>query len=319
MGNISSSSRRLAPIQWEDIVGHPNSIQHPINNPSHIPRKPYVDFKHDVARRLATAQTPRERADIIRRARKEMQSHPKHERARHKDILDAYEAHSKGAHFLKNPQKKDLKRFITHWTGGNYVDIQKARRSKGDATPYAKSHNLAMAMYMRNHALRAPAMPSGMQEGQFYRGVVMPKMRLHKLLETGRTRDAGYLAFSRRIEGASGFVRGENAKRGLVSVMYVLKTSDVPRGTPWIWFEGKNTPSSTLFGKPSTIETSHMSHESEVVLPPGTLHLVRNPDKTYLDRLKQFHGIQGLVLAVTYEPDHTATTLSGGLRIIKKK
>ena len=311
MGN-SSSSRRFAPPP--DFIPHSSQ-------PSDISRKPYVDFKHDVARRISKAQTPRERFDIIRHARKEMQSHPKHERARHKDILDAYEAHAKGTSFIKTPQRKDLKRFITHWTGGNYVDIQKARRTKGhDATPYAKSHNLAMAMYMRNHALRAPTMPSGMQEGQFYRGVVMPKVRLHELLGSGSVHDPGYLAFSRKIDVASSFSRGRQHSRELfVPVMFVLKTSDVPRGTPWIWFEGRNTPSSRLFGKPSSFETSHMSHESEVVLPPGALHLVRNPDKAYLDRLKQFHSIQGLVLAVTYEPDHTATSLSGGLRIIKKK
>ena len=89
--------------------------------------------------------------------------------------------------------------------------------------------DLAMAMYMKKYALRSPMMPQGLQNTKtLYRGMVLRKDEVHKLLNTMRFEHAGFMSFTRDIGIAKEF--------GPPNVIFWLDTKDVPKGTPWVWF-----------------------------------------------------------------------------------
>lgn len=151
-----------------------------------------------------------------------------------------------------------------------------------------ESVNQALAKHMKNHALRAPAMPRAYswQNGPrppttLFRGVHGPIAR--QLRAKGRYVDKGYVAVSTR-ETTAGHFRG---RRGGLVLRFPV--SSIPRGTPWIWFDPEAQ-------KQSGASTSWMD-EGEVLLPPGAYTLGRRIDRG--------------VYEARYEPDRTATSLSG--------
>ena len=154
---------------------------------------------------------------------------------------------------------------VREWTltgtwGSGHHNVQALARTGqvGDPSRREAASNLAKAMreYMAKHALRAPGKPAHSRDvTTLYRGVRGASLRA-TLQNTGRLADAGFMAFSRKLEKAEAF--GET--------IFALDISDIPRGTPYVWFTD-NTRNAKA-GR--AVKTEHEG-EHEVLLSPGVL------------------------------------------------
>jgi hypothetical protein len=196
--------------------------------------------------------------------------------------------------------------YLTTWTTGAYKNVQSHRRQ--GTTPPVKTEteriNRYVAQFMRNSALRTPAMPPGMdkQPTLLWRGVCDPTKKLASRQEI---RDRGFVAFSIEKLVANRFAKQmklseysffpeRHCPQG-ADYMLKLRVASLPPYIPWIWFTPtKHRPPNW---SPSEIE------EAEVLLPPGRLTIVRRTGRT---------------LEVTYTPDTKATSFTGK-RIIRQQ
>jgi hypothetical protein len=215
------------------------------------------------------------------------------------------------------PQKQRY--YVSQWTTpSTYQHIQNARRREFSTvqglTSQDKRTNRYLAQVFRNTGTRAPVIPrldttnttlppplqntkaatkTPTDVGNYpinrptylYRGVHGPQGKeysLHRMF-----RDKGYIAFSTKKSVANRFTK---AKYG---TLMRLRVDNVPHGTPWIWFRDPNKKVSrnTKNTFPSTFP------EAEVLLPPGTLRLLRRPPS------------EPDVWDVEYIPDKQATSL----------
>jgi hypothetical protein len=200
---------------------------------------------------------------------------------------------------LTRRHKTTQKKHISQWTTSLYQPVQNARYKQ----PYAVSGpvlpqkmqmrsielNRHIANVFRNTAIRAPVVPIKYTYTKFlYRGVHGPLAE--HLIAHGEFESRGYIAFSRSKKIADRFAT-TGPPPGIV---IRLRISDIPRGTPWIWFNhpsnGPTKPATkslrNITEKERGIEyttrretrntyPSTFSVEEEVLLPPGTIKLTR--------------------------------------------
>lgn len=180
--------------------------------------------------------------------------------------------------FHRQPKKRDLRNTargpVARWTTGNYKRIQNLRRGAAVTDPRSQRDERWLQTYMTRHALRSPARPLRAPDTPLYRGVRLTDAQLKKLLTTGRHTDAGYMAFTRDSDHASSFGSRKTKWNADNFVFFELSLSDVARGTPWIWYAGKD--SAQFFHSASDFQFAGWNipttlAESEVLLPPGTI------------------------------------------------
>jgi hypothetical protein len=253
----------------------------------------------------------------------------------------------------KATQKKKQRNKITNWTGYSYQNIQNLRRRQprpifGAVYPYIKNRieaseyrkalkavdiNRHMAQVFRNTAIRAPVLPLKYSHTKFlYRGV--HDWQAEQLLKSGKLDISGYIAFSRSRSRAFEF-----AEKGNVGVLMRLRVEDVPKGTPWIWFDHSNNSDKSSsksnsnssnnnksnsnnrankvnrqleYSKHSETKNlyhSSLSSEEEVLLPPGELILTNYHDPIYTESVVSKHSIS--IYEIVYKPNRNSISLEG--------
>lgn len=171
---------------------------------------------------------------------------------------------------------------IKEWTRtSGYQAVQAVRRRNNTVANYrdpnkldeARKVNRAISQYMRNSGLKTPITPDRKRLRYLYRGIHSAPAA--KLLQTGRLKDPGFMAFSRSKTVPNAFLMGVH------KVIVRIDVGSLPHGIPWLWFsdevhdysneESPTTP--TLDRFPRNVHRSYASSEREVLLPPGRLVL----------------------------------------------
>lgn len=198
---------------------------------------------------------------------------------------------------LRPPRKKNLIDGLEKWTNANvYQNVQNRLHASSQATGDNVNTTMRnLALYMEKYALRAPQRPHGWDyhpqhtlenwhiswvgsRKYLYRGV--HGVQANTVRTYGSVLSKGYIATSRYLDISKGFAkfnqptvstRNTNAyvDHGGDGVLFRLSMDDIPRGTPWIWFNVKNDQS--LF--PWRLKRKPLSQldEGEVLLPPGSI------------------------------------------------
>ncbi len=193
--------------------------------------------------------------------------------------------------FRRAPKKRDLVRrggALSSWVSYMFTHIQNVRRGtppKKNAPPRvvskASRNSAWLQTYMTRHALRAPARPQRASPNPLHRIVFLTPSQYKKLLDRGGWSDKGFQAFTRKVP------TGSNSNDEL-AVVFRLMLDDVARGTPWVWFVGKNErdrhPAVKRWADLGWSDVG-MPGEHEVLLPPGTLQVKKYGDdgEEYLD------------------------------------
>ena len=288
-------------------------------------------------------------------------------RAQFQDIVDIFIKY--GAKPLEVPRHvrngvsypKKMEEYVSHWTLGEGYRFQHLRRGTPEfifktekgflmnnfrqkKLEFAKKIEKYMSQFLRNSALLTPQTPLTVNAKnlKLYRGLHGPLAE--QMVKQGMLSDNQYMAFSRATGVSKGYINsshslGENWKSGSVSFMLVIKFTDIPHGTPLIWF--KDIPSRKMSQK--QFEKKHRSQGftrgyhvdmdlEEVILPPGTL--VPYDDKESkklqlygkslynLETWKERDNFQNLKIKdpirIRYIPDLDATNLTSK-RIIRPR
>jgi len=201
-----------------------------------------------------------------------------------KDMFKGATAYHYSPKKKKKGKTKQSRRsaLIKEWTRtAGYQSVQAVRRRNNTATNYrdpntldeARKVNRAISQYMRNSGLKTPITPDRKRLRYLYRGIHSAPAA--KLLQTGRLKDAGFMAFSRSKTVPNTFLMGVD------KVIVRIDVGSLPHGIPWLWFsdevhdysneESPTTP--TLDRFPRNFHRSYASSEREVLLPPGRLVL----------------------------------------------
>ena len=199
------------------------------------------------------------------------------------DMFKGATAYSPKKPHQKKGKTKQSRRsaLIKEWTRtAGYQAVQAVRRRNNTATNYrdpntldeARKVNRAISQYMRNSGLKTPTTPDRKRLRYLYRGIHSAPAA--KLLQTGRLKDPGFMAFSRSKSVPNAFILGDD------SVIIRIDVQSLPHGIPWLWFSDKDYDSNYV------VDTSHNRHrfprnfhrsnapsEQEVLLPPGRLIL----------------------------------------------
>lgn len=171
---------------------------------------------------------------------------------------------------------------IKEWTRtAGYQAVQAVRRRNNTAANYrdpntlnqARKVNRAISQYMRNSGLKTPITPDRTRLRYLYRGIHSTPAA--KLLQTGRLKDAGFMAFSRSKTVPNAFLMGDD------KVIIRIDVGSLPHGIPWLWFSDEvydysneeSPTTSTRDRFPRNVHRSYTSSEREVLLPPGRLVL----------------------------------------------
>lgn len=136
--------------------------------------------------------------------------------------------------------------------GNEYQLVQQARRSGTPITnKMARNINRYIAQEFRDTPIRAPTIPRQFHSQRYlYRGFSGPLWK--KFKNHGSLVDKGYMAFSRKH-----WVARSHAVKDFLNILELRKTfglpenqdtygvvrlslAQVPRGTPWIWFDSLN-------------------------------------------------------------------------------
>jgi hypothetical protein len=198
---------------------------------------------------------------------------------------------------------KNVKNAATQYTGVMYGPIRSARTTPSNhaTNQTAVMTNLALVQLMREARLRAPHKPLGCGEATvMFRGIALPGARRQAHLD-----DPSFSSFSLEYAYAMRFAlsslreSNDNTSR---AVILVLRTSDVPTGTPWLWFG--NACGRNWSPRNKDRLKSDVMHEQEVVLPPGRFHVY---DTERAGPLHLWH--------VRFVPDTGATSISGRRRV----
>jgi hypothetical protein len=213
--------------------------------------------------------------------------------------------------FPTYPTKTEIRQLVQHWSRKQNNIISKARRTGDIGIPKASLQvDWALAAYMRDFSLRAPAMPIKARDPldpkyqapprYLYRGVSW-SVALGKSLS-----DASYMSWSTNPQvsagfGLSGRVGGKQSTR-----VYRLDISSIPHGTPWIWFSGKGAQLKNGWNI-----SFFADNESEVILPPGTLTIVGTSKLGVLTRqiAAKFGDQRATIIDVRYTPNRNAAAL----------
>jgi hypothetical protein len=207
--------------------------------------------------------------------------------------------------------------YVSQWTTpSTYQHIQDARRREFSTvqglTSQDKRTNRYLAQVFRNTGTRAPViprldttnttLPPPLQNAKatkavtptnrptyLYRGVHGPQGKeysLHRMF-----RDKGYIAFSTKKSVANRFTKAE------YGMLLRLRVDNVPHGTPWIWFRDPKPQKNKKIKARNKDTFPSTFPEAEVLLPPGTIRLLRRPPS------------EPDVWDVEYIPDKQATSL----------
>lgn len=194
---------------------------------------------------------------------------------------------------------------IKKWTEpGFYRRIQDARRKGEEANDVQKRINRYIAQRFRDTTVRAPLVPREFEDTEYlYRSVHGPLKET--LLRYNQLKDDGYIAFSRNLEISQRFG----------TAILRLHVRDVPRGTPWIWFD----QNFSTRRRQNRLESD--ADEQEVLLPPGTIKIQRFVKTEYppfawqnvilFDHDDYDEEPEYKMYDVTYEPSWNAKSVSG--------
>jgi hypothetical protein len=207
------------------------------------------------------------------------------------------------------PRKAAVREFAAMYTTGMHKYIRKNRmqnrtyalRPRDDRSRGAPITNWALAHLMRDTRMRAPHKPLGCDNvTTLYRGLTLPKRQVGKEtddIDGAFLADPSFASFSPKKETADYFTINplNDDNNSEVPVMLVLRTSDVMRGTPWLWFGnvcGRRPSATNKDRLPSAIPI-----EQEVLLPPGTYNITRQVYQRYSNG-----DLSAVLWYVTYEP-----------------
>lgn len=186
-------------------------------------------------------------------------------------------------------RKRSMIKLLPDWTTPTYQGVQNVKRGHPRPKHIGPARRLAhqklasvMNSYFSKHALRAPAMPPGQfvdgRQKYLYRGMrASGYFDMAKVQRDGYIEEKGFVALSRAKNVAKEFAGKEGSKGMLVRLD---PFTDIPHGTPWLWFDEKT--------RNATVEST-LPHEAEVLLPPG--RLVLHPDtKTGKSRVAEYRA-----------------------------
>jgi hypothetical protein len=165
-----------------------------------------------------------------------------------------------------------------------------------------------MVQIMRDTRLRAPHKPLGCDNIMtLYRGMNIEGLKRFLADKKGFLDDKSFASFSHDFNAAARFAGSKNTSSASpkLPVILQLELSDVPAGTPWLWFGGtcgRNwTPRNKNRTMPGNANLGQL--EKEVVLPPGRYVIYkRSKTRTYISNEPVW------VWHVTFKPDTTATS-----------
>lgn len=187
------------------------------------------------------------------------------------------------------------------------------RRGQGVTDEHTLRANHAMVRYFREHALRAPEMPPGLENYRDFRdplpgsyakaGVTLTPgwVYLYRGVSQDLThkrvghkfKQPSFSSWSRDPATAWAFAESGHVLR--------LKIGDIPAGTPWAFFEHHAQPRDARHGK-----LWSRFREYETLLPPGTFVITRKNAAAW--GLDPIHDVR-------FEPDTEAASLAGGLPV----
>ncbi len=242
-----------------------------------------------------------------------------------------------------NPKRRKLEAYVSSlWPTEAYKGIQSVKRAPDreeaeEGDPWGARNGRALNAYMRRYAVRAPNMPpkvrnlrTGSEAPYLCRGATLSSADLVDLIVTRRWEDRGFMAFTRDIEYAVSF-GGRFWKPGDKVVVFRIRTSEVPRGTPWVWFVGMpeafravpalaatkplypfpQTPAEKRVTGLLTYKTfrppgflpGEFEPENEVLLPPGSLVVTRYTKVSTPYNFREYH-----LFDCVYAPDPSYTS-----------
>lgn len=227
--------------------------------------------------------------------------------------------------FPRQPTKKDLELALVRWgTKGNFTEAQ----SQKQAYPQRKRADLdtrqfvaSIDMYMSKFALRAPAMPPKMRNLEtgssvptLWRGMSVDEEVVDATNSFGGWHMEGYAAFSRHKNAAimygTGTMTNSKFVRNSVIVLFRLLATDVQRGTPWVWFTGKDD-----LARNRTV-LSGLDTNQEVLLPPGFMRF-KGPPRVSTVEFTKFKK-RMYTFDITYEPVSTPQAAWVALKAVMK-
>lgn len=228
--------------------------------------------------------------------------------------------------FPRQPTKKDLELALVRWgTKGNFTGAQ----SQKQAYPHKKRADLdtrqfvaSIDMYMSKFALRAPAMPPKMRNLEtgssvptLWRGMSVDEEVVDGTNRFGGWPMEGYAAFSRDKKAAirygTGIMTNSKFVRNSVIVLFRLLATDVQRGTPWVWFTGKDD-----LARNRTV-LSGLHTNQEVLLPPGFMRF-KGPPRVSTVEFTQLGKKRMYTFDITYEPASTPQAAWVALKAVMK-
>lgn len=148
------------------------------------------------------------------------------------------------------------------WTTEIYRNIQDSmRKRRSNRLSRITDRKQGLIKYMLLLARRSPSLPRQAKHvTHLYRGLHGPLV--NQLLKYGTIDDKGFIATTPSKKVADKFATRQFMK-GVFGVVLSIELSEIPKGTPWIWF-GYDAH-------------SEAPKEQEVLLPPGRLTLKPAP------------------------------------------
>jgi len=182
---------------------------------------------------------------------------------------------------LVSKKGKSRSALIKQWTNSfGYLAVQAVRRGNNTMTNHrdpntlkrARQVNRAISQYMRDSGLKTPITPDRTRIRYLYRGIHSAPAA--KLMQTGRLKDPGFMAFSRSKSVPNDFITS-----GGDGVVIRIDVQSLPHGIPWLWFSdmdnnsNSNNMSPNRHRFPRNFQRSDAPFEEEVLLPPGRIIL----------------------------------------------
>ena len=219
---------------------------------------------------------------------------------------------------------RNVRRLVKDWTHDGYINVAHAR---DPSFPRKGTENIgrgmridaALARFMREMAPRAPSIPTGVSRPKYlYRGMCGEFARRLVSGEYAVTLPS-YIATSRSGQVAIGFAG--DGSNGAGCIIARIEVSDVPRGTPWMWFSYRGAGQK---GKRNVAPTTKGT-ELEVLLPPGTLRARRAIRERYYHMKPRFRdgrfvreSVMIPIVDVEYTPDIRATAITSNKPIVRR-
>jgi hypothetical protein len=233
---------------------------------------------------------------------------------------------SKHPQIYKNRIGKELskkgKKYVTDWTSRDgYRVVQNARRSNRGLNTLPEKNRIAaqrINRYLAQEMRQTPPHSVYLHgDTTLYRGV--HGVLKQKLLDNSTVHEKGYVSFSRDMVTSLGFALRKFYRTGNVNnigIMLQLDLKDLPYNTPMVWYGSQNNGRGKKNIAP--VPRTSMAREQEVLLPPGTLSIVKEvPGSKMQISPTDFLPIRTFV--VKYVPDRQAKTFEGKSFFARKR